>query len=100
MHAGEDLDSLVQPGGPSRGEVRLRVHHEDLHHLIRDLDRASNRIAFSLITAAVIVASSIIIHAGTGPRLFDIPVVGLIGYVIAGLFGLWIIIGIFRSGQL
>lgn len=83
-----------------RGEVRFRVQHEDLHHLIRDLDRSSNRIAFSLITAAVIVASSIIIHAGAGPRLFDIPVFGLIGYVIAGLFGLWIMIGIFRSGQL
>jgi hypothetical protein len=28
------------------------------------------------------------------------PVLGLIGYVIAALFGIWILIGILRSGQL
>jgi ubiquinone biosynthesis protein len=71
-----------------------------MSHLIRDLDKSSNRIAFSVITAAIIVASSLIIHAGTGPRMFGLPVFGLLGYVIAGLFGIWILIGILRSGQL
>jgi hypothetical protein len=32
--------------------------------------------------------------------VFGLPIFGLIGYVIAGLFGIWIIIGILRSGQL
>ena len=37
---------------------------------------------------------------GQGQKLFGLPVFGLIGYVIAGLFGIWILIGILRSGQL
>lgn len=82
------------------GDVRVTVHHEELDHLIRDLDRSSNRVAFSVITAAIIMASSIIIHAARGPLLFGLPLLGLIGYVIAAVLGVWILIGILRSGQL
>jgi ubiquinone biosynthesis protein len=83
-----------------RGDMRFSLHHEELAHFIRDLDKSSNRLAFSIITAAIIVASSIIIHSGQGQKLFGLPVFGLIGYVIAALFGIWILIGIIRSGQL
>ncbi len=83
-----------------RGDIRVKVEHLDMGRLITDLDRSSNRLAFSIITAAIIVASSIIIHAGLGPRLFGLPVFGLIGYLFAALLGLWILIGILRSGQL
>ena len=83
-----------------RGEIQVKLQHEGLQHAVRDLDKSSNRLAFSVITAAIIVASSIIIHSGQGQKLFGLPVFGLIGYVIAGLFGIWILIGILRSGQL
>lgn len=83
-----------------RGEIRITLQHEDLHHLIRDIDRSSNRLSFSIITAAIIIASSIIVHAAKGPLLFDLPLFGLIGYVFAAFLGLWILIGILRSGQL
>ncbi|HXY62735.1 MAG TPA: AarF/ABC1/UbiB kinase family protein [Nitrospirota bacterium] len=84
----------------TRGEIRISIHHEELQNLIRDIDKSSNRLAFSVITAAIIVASSIIIHSAKGPVLFGLPIFGLIGYVIAALLGFWILIGILRSGQL
>jgi ubiquinone biosynthesis protein len=84
----------------THGDIRINIHHEELRHLIRDIDKSSNRLAFSIITAAIIVASSIIIHSAQGPMLFGLPMFGLIGYVIAALLGLWILIGILRSGQL
>ena len=83
-----------------QGDLKVTIHHEGLTQLIKDLDKASNRLSFSIITAAIIVASSIIIHSGTGPMLFGLPTFGLIGYVIAALLGLWILVGILRSGQL
>jgi ubiquinone biosynthesis protein len=83
-----------------RGEVKINIHHEELHHLIRDIDRSSNRLSFSVITAAIIIASSIIIHAAQGPMLFGMPTFGLIGYILAAVLGIWILIGILRSGQL
>jgi ubiquinone biosynthesis protein len=84
----------------ARGEARITLHHEGLNHLIRDIDKSSNRLSFSVITAAIIVASSIIILSGKGPMLFDLPVFGVIGYVVAALLGLWILLGILRSGHL
>jgi ubiquinone biosynthesis protein len=84
----------------AHGDVRMTIHHEELNHLIRDIDKSSNRLAFSVITAAIIVASSVIIHAARGPMLFGLPMLGLIGYVIAAFLGLWILVGILRSGQL
>jgi ubiquinone biosynthesis protein len=83
-----------------RGDIRVKVQHEEFQHLIRDVDKASNRLSFSIITAAIIVASSIIIHAGKGQMLFGLPVFGLIGYLLAAVLGFWILIGILRSGQL
>ena len=83
-----------------RGDIRIKVQHEELHTFIRDIDKSSNRIAFSVITAAIIVASSIIIHSGQGEKILGLPVFGLIGYVIAAFLGVWILIGIMRSGQL
>jgi len=83
-----------------RGDIRVKVQHEELQHLIRDVDKASNRLSFSIITAAIIVASSIIIHAGQGRMVFGMPVFGLIGYLLAAVLGFWILIGILRSGQL
>jgi len=87
-------------GKVMRGDIQIKLQHEGLQHAVRDLDKSSNRLAFSVITASIIVASSIIIHSGQGQKLFGLPVLGLIGYVIAGLFGIWILIGILRSGQL
>lgn len=81
-------------------DVRVHVRHDQMDHFIRDIDKSSNRLSFSVITAAIIVASSIIIHSGQGQTMFGMPVFGLIGYVIAALLGFWILIGILRSGQL
>jgi ubiquinone biosynthesis protein len=83
-----------------RGDIQVKLQHEGLRDAVRDLDKSSNRLAFSVITAAIIVSSAIIIHSGQGQKIFGLPVFGLIGYVIAGLFGIWILIGILRSGQL
>jgi ubiquinone biosynthesis protein len=83
-----------------RGDIQVKLQHEGLRDAVRDLDKSSNRLAFSVITAAIIVSSAIIIHSGQGQTIFGLPVFGLIGYVIAGLFGIWILIGILRSGQL
>ena len=64
------------------------------------LDKVSNRVAFSLVIAALIVGSSIIMQADKGPILFDFPVLGVIGFVAAGIMGLWLAIAILRSGRL
>jgi ubiquinone biosynthesis protein len=83
-----------------KGEATIRVRHEHLEEVQGHLDRASNRLCFSLIIAAIVIASSIVMTAHTGPHLEGIPLLGLLGYALAALLGLWWAVAILRSGKL
>jgi ubiquinone biosynthesis protein len=84
----------------NRGTVKIDLEHRGLDRLITELDKASNRLSASLIIAALLVGSAIIVTTDKGPKLFGFPFLALIGYVVAGIFGLWLVIAIFRSGRL
>lgn len=92
------LQRLVQQ--LQHDELRLRVQAEGLQDLARHLDRAGNRLSFSLIIAAIVIGSSIIMSFHTGPHYQGIPLLGLLGYLIAGVLGLAWAIAILRSGRL
>ncbi len=83
-----------------QGGLRAQFEHLGLDRLILELDRASNRIAFALIIAALIVGSSLVMQLELGPRLFGLPLFGFLGYGFAAVFGLWLVIAILRSGRL
>ncbi|WP_422444198.1 ABC1 kinase family protein [Thermoanaerobacterium sp. DL9XJH110] len=81
-----------------RGELELILKHEKLDRLISRLDIISNRLAFSIIVASLIIGSSMM--ANQSRRLFmKIPLAEL-GFVIAGFLGFWLLISIMRSGRL
>lgn len=85
----------------SRG-LELHVKHSNLDKLINELDRSSNRLAFSIVIAAIIVGSSVVISTSSDVQLFGIEVryVGIAGYLVAGILGLGLSWAIFRSGRL
>ena len=80
-----------------RGNLKLELEHTSLDWLVGEFDRVSNRLSFSLIIAALIIGSSIILQ---GP---DLPiykwVLGISGYTIAGFFGFGLVLSILRSGR-
>jgi ubiquinone biosynthesis protein len=80
--------------------LSIYFQHRGLENLTRELDRASNRIAFALIIAAIIIASSVIIIFDKGPFIWGYPALGIVGYVLASVLGLWLSIAILRSGKL
>jgi len=87
----------------TRGRLQLQFRHENLDRFITELDRSSNRIAFAMIVAAIILGSAVILGMGVGPKLpytENVPVLGLLGFLVAGLLGIWLAIAILRSGRL
>jgi len=42
----------------------------------------------------------LIVHSRIPPRWHDIPVVGLIGFIVAGWMGMLLMLGILRHGRL
>ncbi len=78
-------------------ELGIRFRHENLDSLNHTLESISNRVAFSVIIAALLIGSSLIITTGKGPLLFGYPALGIIGYSVSSLIGLWLIITILRK---
>jgi ubiquinone biosynthesis protein len=91
----QDLLSKLQ-----LGRLKIEFEHMGLENLQHSLDRSSNRLSFSLIVAALIVGSSLILASQIGPTWQGISVLGLIGFLLAGLLGVWLIIAILRSGRM
>lgn len=84
----------------NRNQFKIDLEHRGLEKLVTDLDRSSNRVSFALIIGSLIVGSSLVMQIDKGPMVFGFPLLGLLGYSIAGLLGLWLAIGILRSGRL
>lgn len=78
------------------GDLAIGLEHRNLSGLTKTLEAISNRLTLGIITAAMIIGSSMIITTGVRPLLFGYPALGLIGYLLSACFGLWLIIDIFR----
>jgi ubiquinone biosynthesis protein len=83
-----------------QGKVSIGFEHKGLEKLIFALDQSSNRIAFSLVVAALIIGSSLVIRSNLGPFIFGFPVLGIAGFSVAGVLGIWLLISILRSGRM
>ncbi len=82
------------------GRMRLEFEHRGLRPLGAALDRVSNRIAFAIVLAALIVGSSLIVLSDIPPYWHSIPVIGLIGFLVAGIMGFWLLLSIIRHGRM
>lgn len=80
-----------------RDQLTIRFEHHGLEHIEYTLSRVANRLALSLLTAAIIIGSSMILTTGVEPLLFGFPLIGIIGYLISAVFGAWIILHIIRK---
>jgi ubiquinone biosynthesis protein len=83
------------------GEIEVVFRHRGLDDLISKVDILANRLVFAFLIAALIIASSLLgIFSESGVRFLGVSIFGLLGFVIAALLGLLLLIGIVRSGRL
>ncbi len=69
--------------------VGVRVEKaEQMQLAIRDV---ANRITLGLITAALIMGSALLVRAGVGFHLFDVPVMAWLGFLLAAGVGLFVV---------
>jgi len=82
-----------------RGRVKIDLDLKRLDQFGHQLDRASNRVTMGILTASLVVGSSIIMTVEGGPHLFGLPLFGLLGFLIAFFNSVWIVFSIWRSGK-
>ncbi len=95
-----DLARLLRDA--RRGKTRIDLDLKRLDHFGRQLDRTIDRATMGIMTASLVIGSSIVMTVQGGPAVLGLPVftaLGLFGYVLAFINSAWIILGIWRSGK-
>jgi len=99
-YAPRQLRALLRAG--LDGDLRLQIASHDMRRVAVALDRSSSRMAVSLIVGALLISSSILVFARGGEQFFNVTLLGLTGFALAGVFGLYIVYSMIsgRGGKL
>jgi ubiquinone biosynthesis protein len=83
------------------GQIEVGFVHKGLDEFMHKLDVAFNRLVVALVVAGGLIGSSLIgIFAKNGPHILGLHVISAIGFALSGLLGLWLMVGVMRSGRL
>lgn len=94
----ENLQNILYKFRNDKFTVNFK--HQGLEEFGKRIDSSSNRLSFAIIIAALIIGSSIVMYLGKGNLPLSYPVIGIIGFVSASVLGVWLLVGIMRSGKL
>jgi ubiquinone biosynthesis protein len=81
------------------GQVTLNFQHRGLEKLDDAVNDASNKMTVGMIIASLIIGSSLIVTTRVPPLLFGYPALGIIGYLLSAVLGIWVVIDILRRSR-
>ncbi len=61
------------------GDMSIRLE-------LDDIDRIVSKFSYVVILAALLISSSLVMTVTRGPMLFDMPLIGVIGYIVTLIF--------------
>lgn len=82
------------------GRAKIKFKLDNMEKPLSEINKMVNRIVFSLIISSMIIGSSLILNSSIGPKIFDISIIGITGYIFAAIMGIWLLISILKSGKL
>lgn len=78
--------------------LTIKTENQGLEAMLAAQHKISNRLAFSIIIAALLVGSALIVISQTPPLFFGISLIGIIGFLAAAVMGIWLLIAIIKKG--
>jgi len=93
----KDLRKLLRAS--RKGAIQVDITVRRLDQYVNHMDNAISRLTMGIVTAALIIGSSIIMTVKGGPELFGLPAFGFLGYSFATIGGIWLLLSIWKSGQ-
>ncbi len=82
-----------------QGKININLDIKRLEQFGHQIDKSSNRLTIGIVTAAMIIGSSIVMAINSGPKIFNVSILGLIGYLITFFNSIWLLWSIWRSGK-
>ncbi|GAB4364115.1 MAG: AarF/UbiB family protein [Spirochaetales bacterium] len=93
-----DLKEIIEK--VKEGRLVLELDSKNLVPILREWDVISNRLSFSIVLAALVVGSSIVINARVPPLWGNLSVIGIAGFLVAGVIGFWLLLSILRKQKM
>lgn len=82
-----------------RGRLRIDLDLKRLDNFGAQLNRAANRLTMGILTASLVIGSSIVLTVKRGPDDYGLSLLGMLGFVLAVINSVWIVTSIWRSGK-
>ena len=83
-----------------QGEIKIKFEHEGLNPMLETIDRTSNRMVFAIVLASLVIGSSLIVLSGVPPKWHEIPIIGIVGFLAAGIIAFGLLFSILRHGRM
>lgn len=94
-------DDILEIGRQvKKKQLVLNLRHSGLERMLATHDQISNRISFSIIIAALIIGSALIVISATPPLFYGISLIGIILFLAAAIMGIWLLVAIISKGRL
>lgn len=84
-------------GSLSKGRTTVNMELSMTDKMKKDISDMINKVIMSIVTAALLVASSLICTTNMSARLWGIPALGLLGYIIALVLGVKLVFSMRKS---
>ncbi len=81
-----------------RHKLSLRLEHHGLETFFSVLHEVSNRIAFAIVIAALLIGSALIVFSKTPPLFYGISIIGIVGFLAAAMMGIWLMFAVLKKG--
>jgi ubiquinone biosynthesis protein len=82
------------------GRVIFHFDPEDLKPILHKTDQIFSRLSFSVVLASLVIGSSIVITARIPPLWNNVSIIGIAGFLGAGLIGFWLLISMIRGNRM
>lgn len=82
-----------------RNEIKFTIDEIKFTNLEKEINNMTNKLSISLIISSTIVGSSLVITTKIGPRVNGYPLLGIVGYILATIMGMFLIISILISNK-
>ena len=93
----KDITRLLRQA--RRGRMRIDLDLKRLDSFGQQLNDAANRLTVGVLTASLVVGSSIVMTVDGGPEIFGLPVFGVLGFLLAFFNSVWLMYSIWVSGK-
>ena len=83
------------------GQIEVGFVHKGLDEFMQKIDIAINRLVVALVIVGGFIGSALIgIFAKSGPHLLGVHLFSVFGLLLSALLGVWLLVGVVRSGRL